>query len=222
MLHAISSSVAAQKAISLWRFCSLFLGLLLILIALGFSVAAFDSAMLTGHMIQHLILMTLAPPLIWIGMAPRPTRCTGYRGYRPPLPVCWLSATVILVVWHIPAVFTLGMRSEVWHAIEQITFLVSGLLFWWPVIAPWPGVDGWTTILYLFLATLPCDILSAFLVFSDHIAYHSYVSGLGHSSASVLADQQSAGALMWTCVTLVYLVAGAVLTIRLLSTSDNS
>jgi cytochrome c oxidase assembly factor CtaG len=212
--------MAAQKAIRLWRACSFFLGLLLIFVALGSPVATFDRAMLIGHMIQHLILMTLGPPLIWLGMAPYLKQ---YNGYRPPLPLCWSCATAALVVWHIPAVFTLGMRSEAWHAIEQISFLATGLLFWWPVIRPWPGSEGLTMVLYLFLATLPCDILSGFLIFSDRVAYHTYVSLLGHSSASVLADQQSAGALMWTCVTLVYLVAGAILTIQLLlSASDKS
>lgn len=219
MLHAISSSMAAQKAIRLWRASSFVLGLLLILVALGSPVAAFDRAMLIGHMIQHLLLMTLGPPLVWLGMAPYLTR---YNRYKPPLPLCWLCAAAVLVVWHIPAVFSLGMRSEVWHAIEQISFLATGLLFWWPVVRPGPGSEGWTLVLYLFLATLPCDILSGFLIFSDRVAYHTYVATPGHSSTSVLADQQSAGALMWTCVTLVYLVAGAILTIQLLSTSDKS
>jgi hypothetical protein len=71
--------------------------------------------------------------------------------------------------------------------------------------------------LYLFFATLPCDILSGFLVFSERVAYPVYLSNPGQSSLSVLADQQFAGALMWTCVTVVYLVAGAILSTYLLS-----
>jgi cytochrome c oxidase assembly factor CtaG len=72
-------------------------------------------------------------------------------------------------------------------------------------------------ILYLFLATLPCDILSGFLVFSDRIAYPVYLTASRQSGLSVLADQQCAGALMWTGVTIVYVVAGAILSTRLLS-----
>jgi cytochrome c oxidase assembly factor CtaG len=71
--------------------------------------------------------------------------------------------------------------------------------------------------LYLFLATLPCDVLSAFLVFSERVAYPVYLSTSGQSRLSVLADQQFAGALMWTCVTIVYLLAGAILSTHLLS-----
>jgi cytochrome c oxidase assembly factor CtaG len=71
-------------------------------------------------------------------------------------------------------------------------------------------------LLYLFLATLPCDVLSGLLVFSDRIAYPMYLA-MPRSSLSVIEDQQCAGALMWTCVTLVFLVAGTVLSVQLLS-----
>jgi len=75
--------------------------------------------------------------------------------------------------------FALGMRSEIWHTVEQAMFFGTGLLFWWPIIQPWPGASTgprWSLLLYLFLATLPCDILSGFLVFSDRVAYPVYVS----------------------------------------------
>jgi cytochrome c oxidase assembly factor CtaG len=104
--------------------------------------------------------------------------------------------------------------------VEHASFLGTGLLFWWPVVQPWPSVSrrpDWWIVLYLFFATLPCDVLSGFLVFSERVAYPVYLSNSGQSSLSVLADQQFAGALMWTCVTLVYLVAGAILSTYLLS-----
>jgi len=72
-------------------------------------------------------------------------------------------------------------------------------------------------ILYLFFATLPCDILSGFLVFSDRVVYPMYFSSSHLLGFSPLVDQQCAAALMWTCVTIVYFVAGAILTVRLLS-----
>jgi len=72
-------------------------------------------------------------------------------------------------------------------------------------------------LVYLFLATLPCDLLSAFLAFCDRVVYTVYLSTAKHSGISALEDQQCAGALMWTCVTIVYLIAAAILTTRLLS-----
>jgi cytochrome c oxidase assembly factor CtaG len=72
-------------------------------------------------------------------------------------------------------------------------------------------------LLYLFLATLPCDVLSGLLVFSDRVAYPMYLCTPRQSGLSVLEDQQCAGALMWTCVTVVFLVAGTILSTQLLS-----
>ena len=72
-------------------------------------------------------------------------------------------------------------------------------------------------ILYLFFATLPCDILSGFLVFSDRVVYPIYFSSSHLLGLSPLVDQQCAAAMMWTCVTIVYFVTGAILTMRLLS-----
>src|SRR5262249_1757931 len=89
-----------------------------------------------------------------------------------------------------------------------------------PVVQPWPSKPKgtqWGILLYLFLATLPCDILSAALVFSDRVAYPVYYATSHQSSIGVLADQQFAGALMWTSVTLIYFIPAAVLTLQLLS-----
>jgi cytochrome c oxidase assembly factor CtaG len=183
--------------------------------------------MLTGHMVQHLVLMTIAPPLIWLGA---PATLLARFGRWPAMqrvgrllghPVfCWSAAAATLVAWHVPALFRLGMESHAWHLLEQASFFASGLLFWWPVIQPRPSVarwPRWSMLLYLFLATLPCDVLSALLVFSDRIAYPVYLCTPHHAGLSVLEDQQCAGALMWTCVTVVFLVAGTILSMRLLS-----
>ena len=133
---------------------------------------------------------------------------------------CWLSAAAVLVAWHVPAIFRLGMQSATWHFTEQASFLAAGLLFWWPVIQPWPSVPRWpqwTMLLYLFLATLPCDVLSGLLVFSDRVAYPRYVCAHGNGGPSALEDQQFAAALMWTCVTVVFMVAGTILSVQMLS-----
>ena len=103
--------------------------------------------------------------------------------------------------------------------IEHTSFLATGLLFWWPVVQPWPSVSrpDLSIILYLFLATLPCDIIAGLLVFGDRVVYSIYFSSSRPFGLSALEDQQCAGALMWTCVTVVYLVAGTILTTHLLS-----
>jgi len=236
---------AAVNAIPAWRAGSFLLGLFLIWVALGSPLALFDEELLTVHMIQHLLLMTIAPPLILLGAPVMPflhglprrfvqtvlgpvfrltaVQRAGRIISQPAL--CWLVASATLVGWHVPAAFTLGLQSEVWHVVEHACFLGSGFLFWWPVVRPWPSVVAWprwSILLYLFLATLPCDILSGFLVFCDRVVYPSYLSARRPFAISALEDQQCAAALMWTCVTIIYLVPVAILTIQLLTERSGS
>ena len=235
----VSLRLISRTAIPAWRAASFILGLLLVWAACGSFLAAYDHSLLTVHMIKHLLLMTGAPALIllgepvrvsWIGLPAyarrwlrRMSRQSPVRRFarmviRPAL--CWNVSAVTLIAWHLPALFTLGMRSETWHMVEQISFFAAGLLFWWPVIKPWPcATTGprWSMLLYLFLATLPCDILSGFLAFSDRVAYPVYFSTPRLFGFSVLEDQQCAAALMWTCVTLIYLVPAAIITLKLLA-----
>ncbi|MGB7730416.1 MAG: cytochrome c oxidase assembly protein [Candidatus Acidiferrum sp.] len=227
-----------------WRAGSFVLGLFLIWVALGSPLAVFDEELLTVHMIQHLLLMTIAPPLVLLGapvmpllhglprqfvqailgpvLRSRPAPHIGRMFSQPA--VCWLAAAAALVGWHVPSVFALALQSEPWHVVEHACFLASGLLFWWPVIQPWPSAPTWprwSMPFYLFLATVPCDILSAFLTFCDRVVYGFYLSTPNHFGISALEDQQCAGALMWTCVTIIYLLAATIIATGLLSTRSS-
>jgi len=215
-----------------WRAGSFVLGLLFIWIATASPLAALDHDMLTAHMVQHLLLMTFAPPLILLGMPRKPLAHGLLQRFLRSQPMqqfasvithpalCWFAAAGTLIVWHIPSVFMLGLRSQMWHGAEQASFLAAGLLFWSPVVRPSASTSKWpesSILLYLFLATLPCDILSGFLVFCDRVVYPVFLTSPRSFGLSALEDQQCAGALMWTCVTVVYLIAGAIFTAHLLS-----
>jgi len=234
----LSLRASALKGTSGWRAFSFLFGLFLIWAAMASPIADLDHELLTVHMLQHLLLMTLAPPLIWLGAPVGPAlESLPKRSMKSPArswqsragkrfaesmgnpKFAWLAACAALVGWHIPTFFALGMRSASWHLFEQLSFLVTGLMFWLPVVEPSTGESrqDLSMILYLFFATLPCDILSGILVFSDRVAYPMYFSSSHLFGFSPLVDQQCAAALMWTCVTVVYLVAGAILTMRLLS-----
>src|SRR6516225_3584199 len=235
--HFLRSS--ALKATSAWHAFSFLLGLFFIWVAVASPIAALDHELLTFHMLQHLLLMTFAPLLIWLGapvgpvlhglprrfverMLPLLWKSRPETGWVKALgspKFAWLAACAALVGWHIPTFFALGMQSVGWHLFEHLSFLATGLLFWWPVVQPSAGAsrEDLSMILYLFFATLPCDILSGFLVFSDRVVYPMYFSSSHLFGVSPLVDQQCAAALMWTCVTIVYFVAGAILTMRLLS-----
>ena len=234
-LHA-----AFPDLISVPRLVAFLAGIGSVWIAIGSPLNAFDDVSLTVHMVQHLLLMAIAPPLILLG-APALALLQGFprsltaRVVGPFLrwrfvkefgrvisnpAVCWLAATLALIVWHVPAVFELALRRNWLHEIEHASFLATGLLFWWPVLQPWPSTSRWprwSIPLYLFCATLPCDALSGFLVFCDRVLYSSYLSTPKVFNLSPLQDQEFAAALMWTCVTIIFLVPAAAITIRLLS-----
>jgi cytochrome c oxidase assembly factor CtaG len=234
---------ASATPLPVWRAVSFLFGLTAIWVAGASPVAISDQRMLTAHMVQHLLLMTIAPPLIWLGspvvavwnglpqlarkavlpVSQQPVAARIGRATTRPV-FCWMAAAAALVLWHVPAVFELGMESERWHAIEQASFLATGLLFWWPVIGSFTtaSAESWTILVYLFLATLPCDVLSGLLVFSDRVAYPVYLCRPQRAGFAALEDQQCAGALMWTCVTVVYLAAGTILAVRLLSPRNDA
>jgi len=210
-----------------WAFAS---GLLVALLVIGSPLSALDHELLTLHMLQHLLLMTIAAPLLMAGNAavalrsgaPRPVAAAIgtlhlSRMTRPLLhPVsCWLAGTMVVVVWHVPAAHELAMSSASWHLIQQVSFLAGGLLFWRPVLAR--GRMEPFVPLYLLLATFPCDALSAFLAFCGRVVYACHRGAPAAFGLSPLQDQQCAGALMWFWVTVAYLVPAVAVTLRLLS-----
>jgi putative membrane protein len=181
--------------------------------AVASPVAHLDHHLLTAHMVQHLLLMVVAAPLILLG-----TRNSLPMRWRPHPAFCWLTGTLTVILWHVPAVFELPLQVRSWHTIEHASFFLAGLLFWYPVIHPGFSTRPWTLPLYLFLATLPCDALSAFLAFCGHVVYRPYLSaGGGTFGLSPLEDQALAGALMWFTVTLGYLIPALVVMAQLLS-----
>jgi cytochrome c oxidase assembly factor CtaG len=215
-----------------WRAVSFLCGLLTVWLAVGSPLAVLDEQLLTAHMVQHILLMTVGAPLILLGspvlllLSHDPK--LGHFFRRAPtqhmggiLIFCWFAGAAALMGWHIPAAFELGLRSELLHHVEHATFLTAGLLFWWPVIPSWTGVPQrrWSLVLYLFLATLPCDALSAFLAFCGRVVYAPYLDVPRHFNLSPLQDQECAGALMWTCATFAYLIPAVIITTRLLSAS---
>ncbi len=196
------------------------LGLFTLWVALASPLAALHHQLLSVHMVQHVLLMAVAPPLLLIG-APFESVLAAIPGtavIMHPV-VCWLAPVIALITWHVPAAFELAVHAPAWHAVQTGSFLATGLLFWAPVVRPWPSFtwSRWSIPLYLFAATLPCDALSAFLVFCGRVVYPAYASGPRMFGMSPLRDQELAGSFMWVAVTLIYLIAAGHVTSRLLS-----
>jgi cytochrome c oxidase assembly factor CtaG len=230
----------SPNTIPAWRVAAFLSGLCFYWIAVGSPLSALDHNSLTVHMINHLTLMMLVGPLMLIGAPSLPllralpsglgrsahdfgtrSRQIQRLGRLVTHPIfCWLFATATVIGWHIPAVFNLAVRSHGWHDLEYTSFVSAGVLFWLPVVQSVTDAHKrprWAVPVYLFLATLPCDILSAFLVFCGRVVYPSYLSATRLFNFSALQDQECAGALMWVFVTLAYLFPAIVVTMLILS-----
>ena len=208
--------------------------------AIGSPLSAFDDLSLSVHMVQHLLLMAVAPPLVLLG-APALPLLHGLdaevvrRALGPLLrwklvqklgrflsqPVTgWLTATIALLAWHAPAAFDLALGSDLWHEVEHACFFSTSLLFWWPVVQPYPSKPiwpRWTIPIYLFFGMMPCGVLGAFLCFSDRVVYPGYLGAPNIFGMTPLDDQVFAGALMWVFGTFVYLIPAVIITAKLLS-----
>src|SRR5258708_24527207 len=140
------------------RTLTLFLaGILALWIAVGSPLATLDHTRLTFHMVQHLLLMTIAAPLIllaepimilrhglpeklvqWV-VSPLSRRLHGLGNFLTHPVCCWVAGTAVVIAWHIPAGFELAMHSQFWHAVQPASFLARGLIFWLPCIQPCPA-----------------------------------------------------------------------------------
>ena len=240
----ISLRAARPKLISARRLTAFLTGVAGIWLAICSPLAAFDDVSLTVHMVQHVLLLSLAPPLILLGwpelpflrglpkfvvrraigpvLRSEPVKQLGRIATHPA--VCFLAAAFALIGWHIPVVFEAALRREWLHELEHASFLATGLLFWWPVVRPWPSTARWPRWfipLYLFCATLPCDLISAFLAFCGRVVYRSYLYGPRTFGMSALQDQECAAAFMWVSVTFILLVPAVLVTMEILSPQRN-
>ena len=115
-----------------------------------------------------------------------------------------LTALVLFVaatwVWHAPPVYDLALRSNGWHYLQHACFLGTALVFWYPVVRPYPARPRWSPWLLLpclFLADLSNTALAALLTFSDRLLYPYYAEVPRLAGLSPLDDQSAAGVVMW-------------------------
>jgi len=222
-----------------WRAASFVTGIVSLWIAIASPIDALDDYLLAAHMIQHFILMSVAPPLIVLG-APTVPLLRGLpkiarvflrplfrarwlhrviRFFLHPVPA-WLLMNIVYLGWHVPAAFELTFRSETIHQSEHACFFFTSAAFWWVVLAPWPSRRAWprwTIIPYLLSADILNTILSATLAFSGRVLYPSYLHAERVSPLTPLQDQVLAGAEMWVLNSLVFLVPAVAVTFKLLA-----
>ena len=219
-------------------------GIVALFVAVASPLDTFSESLLFMHMVQHYVLMSLAPPLIvlsapmvpilrglprWIIRLLRPffaTRALPAAGRLLTRPrVAWLVMNATYIGWHIPRAYEFALSSENWHNFEHACFFFSNLIFWWPIICPWPSrplQSRWILIPYLLLADLVNTGVSSFLCFAGRLLYPSYDAIPRPFSLSALNDQIAAGAFMWVCGSIVFLLPVFVVITQILSSSTKA
>jgi putative membrane protein len=208
-------------------------------VAIASPLEALDDVLLQVHMTQHLLLMLVAPTLLLAGapaipllrgLPPRSAKIVGralrarpikqaYQRLTEPL-VCWLAFVLATWIWHLPGPFQLALRSDAWHVLEHACFFTTALMFWYPVIQPWPSVarwPRWAMFPYLLLADGQNTILCALFIFSGRLLYPYYLSTPHVAGFTPLGDQVVAGAIMWVPGSIFYLVPAVAIMFQMLA-----
>jgi cytochrome c oxidase assembly factor CtaG len=209
-----------------WRAWCWYLGLLTLLVALESPIGAYDTTLFSDHMVQHLLLIVVAAPLLALG-APITLLLrvsSAHARQRVILPilrswplrllahpiVAWVLFAGIMYATHFSPLFDASLHDELLHAFEHALYLGSALLFWWPVVgadpAPW-RLPHPVRVIYLFLG-MPWTSFLGLAIFTAPVPlYEHYASIVRDWGPSPLADQQIAGGLMWAGGSAAFLIA---------------
>jgi putative membrane protein len=230
LLYAWAAGRVARSHINnpvpLYREVAWYAGLLVIFIALESPIGTYDTTFFFDHMIEHLLLLMVATPLMAIG-APITLLlrvATPWARHRLILPVLhsrlvrlisfpattWLIFAAVLWATHFSPLYNASLTNDAIHAFEHGLYVVAGLLFWWPVVgadpSPWRLPHG-GRVLYLFLGMPQSAFLGLAIYSAPDVLYSHYATLPNGWGLSALADQAWAGAIMWLGGDMMFFVA---------------
>jgi putative membrane protein len=221
------------------RLTSFLSGLAVLWLSIGSPMDGFADALLSAHMVEHLLLMSAVPPLLLLGWPAVPLlrglprffvrlvagpllrvgwlRRFGHWLITPV--VAWIAMNVTFLAWHVPGAYDYALEHEGWHVFEHLCFLSTSVLFWWCIVQPWPTKRhrlGWGILFYLVSADVVNTLLSAFLSFYGRPVYVYYVQHPNGFQVSPLEDQVLGAVIMWVIGSLFFLVPAMLITAQLL------
>ena len=211
---------SSHRFARMWRLVAYSCGLGVLTLALLSPLDTLSSYLLSAHMVQHLLLMMLAPALLMVanplafGLWGLPESARPHVGgllkrgsfLRRVLTavtapgVVWLMLVIVLVGWHDPRAYDAALRSEAIHNLEHLTFFAVALLFWWHVIGAGPRLHSasYGLRIGLLLLTVPITMgLGVVIALTARPIYLNYLTAPRVLGLSVMGDQQLAGAIMW-------------------------
>lgn len=188
-----------------------------------------DEYLFSLHMVQHLLLMMVAPPLCILGLVgsghARPQTAQAWRSLWRVLVQPWAATlifTAVLLVWHVPALYDATLTTEWIHVMEHLSFIAVGVLFWWPIVDPQrvsgrPPVSPFVKIAILVASGVPATVLGLLFTVASRPFYDFYARAPRLWGISAIADQQIAGVIMLGAGNLIYFLAVVVVFWRVFS-----
>lgn len=209
----------------IWQPVSFTLGVVVLLLSLNGPLHELaDNYMFSAHMVQHLLLTLVMPPLLLIGspdwlLRALIRRTVGFpvaRALTHPL-IAFALYNVVFSLWHVPMFYEWALENHDVHILQHMLFIISATIMWWPVTDPLPElvrIETPVRLLYLFALSIPMSIVSALITLSDTVLYHFYEAAPRVFSLTALDDQQLGGLIMWVPGALVFWLAISIVFFR--------
>jgi putative membrane protein len=206
-------------------------GLLVILAALVSPVDDLGDQLLVMHMVQHILLLDIAPILLILGLTKvllRPVtrrlqvveRRAGYLAHPAFAVVVYVG---FMWAWHVPAMYDAALRSTAVHALEHVCFFTAGALYWWHLLSPIRNryrLTGLGPVAYMVATKLLVGLLGILLAFAPSVIYPFYAGHPHYWGLSPHTDQSMAGLVMALEQSIVMGTALVVVFFRMLSESE--
>jgi len=183
-----------------------------------------DYYLFSAHMVQHLILTLVFPPLLLYGTPAwvirpliRPRGVLRFARWATRPLVAGALFSVPITLWHFPQFYEAALQHHPLHIVQHLVFLATAVIMWWPVLSPMPDLPRasyGTQLLYLFALGLPMSLAGALITLADGVLYPFYVSAPRVWGLTPAADQQLGGLLMWVVGTIYLWVAASVVWFR--------
>lgn len=208
-----------ERRLGAARLAAFFGGVAVIFIALNGPLHDLsDNYLFSAHMVQHLLLMMVAPPLLLLGMPGWLVRPVAERrGVRSvarfltrPL-IAFAIYNIVLIGWHFPGAYNLALVNHDVHIAQHLMFMTAAVIMWWPIVNPLPELTPKLAsplqMMYLFAMGIPMSALSAMVTFADGVLYAWYGEAPRIFELSAHEDQALGGVIMWVPGSLIFWTA---------------
>jgi putative membrane protein len=208
-----------------WRCVSFFSALLVVFASLNGPLHDLsDTYLFSAHMVQHLLLTMLFPPLIIAGtpgwmlrplLSRRPIGAIARRLTRPV--ACFAIFNLVIAGWHLPVFYNAAMDNHNIHILEHLMFMGAAVLMWWPITSQLPELPRLSypgQMLYCFLMILPMSVVAIYITMAEEVLYPAYSAAPRISALSPLDDQLLGGLIMWVPGGLLFIIIMTVIFFR--------